>query len=87
MVLAQSRITAQGQVSVPAEVRKRLGIGPGSVIEWEQEGDKLIVRRAKKHTLHDLHSALFPSGAPAYKTDADLNEGIKKHLRSKHARR
>jgi AbrB family looped-hinge helix DNA binding protein len=87
MPLAQSRITAQGQISVPAKVRRRLGVGPGSVIEWEQEGDKLVVRRAKKHTMRDLHSALFPKGAPARKTDEELREGIRSHLRRKHARR
>lgn len=43
MAIAQSRLTAQGQVSVPAEVRRRLGIGPGSFIEWEQDGDKLVL--------------------------------------------
>ena len=34
----------KNQISVPAEVRKRLGIGPGSVIEWEEEGCKVVVR-------------------------------------------
>lgn len=87
MALAQSRLTAQGQISVPAEVRKRLGIGPGSVIEWEQEGNKLVVRRAKKYTMKDVHTALFPKGAPAHKTDDELRVGIQKHLRRKHARR
>jgi antitoxin PrlF len=87
MRLAQSRLTAQGQVSVPAEVRRRLGVGPGSVIEWEQDGDKLVVRRAKKFTMQDLHSVLFPEGAPARRTDDELREGIRKHLRGKHARR
>ena len=87
MSLAQSRLTAQGQVSVPAEVRKRLGIGPGSVIEWAQEGDQLVVRRAKKYNMQDLHSALFPKGTPARKSDEELREGIRKHLRNKHARR
>lgn len=87
MALAQSRITAQGQVSIPTEVRRRLGVGPGSVIEWEQEGDKLVVRRANKRTLQELHGALFPKGAPTYKTDEELKDGIKKHLRRKHARR
>lgn len=87
MRVAQSRLTAQGQVSVPAEVRRRLGVGPGSVIEWEQEGDKLVVRRAKKYTMRDLHSVLFPEGAPTRKTDDELREGLQKHLRGKHARR
>jgi AbrB family looped-hinge helix DNA binding protein len=87
MALAHSRLTAQGQISVPAEVRRRLGIGPGSVIEWEQEGDHLIVRRAKKYTMQDLHLALFPDGAPVHKTDDELRAGIHQHLRRKHARR
>ena len=87
MALAQSRLTAQGQVSVPAEVRRRLGIGPGSVIEWAQEGEQLVVRRAKKYSMQDLHATLFPQGAPARKTDDELREGIRRHLRVKHARR
>ncbi|MBV8308177.1 MAG: AbrB/MazE/SpoVT family DNA-binding domain-containing protein, partial [Gammaproteobacteria bacterium] len=46
MALAQSRLTAQGQISVPAEVRKKLGIGPGSVLEWDEQGEQIVVRRA-----------------------------------------
>jgi AbrB family looped-hinge helix DNA binding protein len=34
MPIAKSKVTAQGQISVPAEVRKKLGIGPGSTLEW-----------------------------------------------------
>jgi bifunctional DNA-binding transcriptional regulator/antitoxin component of YhaV-PrlF toxin-antitoxin module len=29
----------QGQISVPVEIRRKLGVGPGSVLEWEQDGD------------------------------------------------
>jgi len=38
MALAKSKVTAQGQISVPAAVRKKLGIGPGSTLEWVEEG-------------------------------------------------
>ena len=31
MSLPQSKVTAQGQISVPAEIRRKLGIGPGSI--------------------------------------------------------
>jgi hypothetical protein len=57
------------------------------VIEWDQEGDKLVVRRAKKYTMQDLHSALFPEGPPSRKSDEELQEGIRKHMQRKHARR
>jgi len=44
MALVQSKVTAQGRISVPVEVRRKLGIGPGSVLEWEEEGDAVVVR-------------------------------------------
>ncbi len=59
MAIAQSRVTAQGQVSVPADVRKALGIGPGSILEWEQEDGKVVVRRVGKYTFEDMRRALF----------------------------
>ncbi|HXK28355.1 MAG TPA: AbrB/MazE/SpoVT family DNA-binding domain-containing protein, partial [Candidatus Binatia bacterium] len=44
MPLAHSKLTAQGQISVPAEIRKKLGVGPGSVLEWDEKDDEVIVR-------------------------------------------
>ena len=64
MKLAQSRVTAQGQISVPAEVRKRLELVPGSVLEWDAEGDHITVRRVGRHTFEDLHGALFSQPPP-----------------------
>jgi antitoxin PrlF len=54
MTLARSKITAQGQISVPAEVRRKLGIGPGSVLEWNEEGEKIVVRRSARYNWEDL---------------------------------
>lgn len=87
MALALSRLTAQGQISIPAEVRKKLGIGPGSLIEWDEEGGKLVVRRATKYTMEDVHRALFPRRPPVKKSLSELREGIRAHMRRKHARR
>ena len=86
MSVAQSRVTAQGQISVPAEIRKRLGVGPGSVLEWDVEGDRVVVRRAARHTLEEIHRRLFPV-APGRRSLEEIDEGIRGHLRKKHARR
>lgn len=86
MPLAHSRVTAQGQVSVPAEVRRRLAIGPGSVLEWDQEGSAIVVRRAGRYTSQDLHEALFKQ-APRPRSLAELKDGIAQHVRRRHARR
>jgi antitoxin PrlF len=86
MAIAQSRLTAQGQISVPAEVRKKLGVGPGSILEWEEQDDQVVVRRAGRYTSDDIHQALFPQGA-AKKEPADVKEGVREYIRKRHARR
>ncbi len=87
MALAQSKVTAQGQISVPASIRKKLGIGPGSVIEWDEEGEKIVVRRAAKYSSADIRKALFPDGPPKRASIKDMKEGIRRYIREKHARR
>ncbi|MBL0171364.1 MAG: AbrB/MazE/SpoVT family DNA-binding domain-containing protein [Gemmatimonadaceae bacterium] len=87
MKLAQSRLTSQGQVSVPAEVRRRLGLSPGSVLEWEADGEHIVVRRSQKHSSADVHATLFPDGVAAAHSLQDLKEGIRRDLARRHARR
>ena len=86
MPIAQSKVTAQGQVSVPAKVRQRLGVGPGSVLEWEDDGDRVIVRKAGRYSSEDIHRALF-SKTPSRRTLEDLKAGIRKHIKKRHAGR
>jgi antitoxin PrlF len=84
MALAHSKVTAQGQISIPAEVRKKLGVGPGSVLEWEELGGQVVVRRAGRHSSEEVHRALFPQapkGGPA-----NVKEGIRTYIRKRHAR-
>jgi antitoxin PrlF len=84
----QTKLTSQGQVSVPASVRAWLGLTPGAAIEWTQEADSFRVRRAVKHSTLEVHQALFPQGssaAPA-KTLTQLKQGIGQHMRTKYAR-
>ncbi len=87
MKIATSRITAQGQISIPLEIRRRLGLAPGSTIEWDVEDEKVVVKRAAKYTLDDAHRALFPDGPPKPRTLEELKEGIAGYIRAKHARR
>jgi AbrB family looped-hinge helix DNA binding protein len=87
MALAKSKLTAQGQISVPAGVRQKLGIGPGSLLEWVEQGDQIVVRRAGRFTSEDIHRALFPEGPPKRRTLAELKEGLARQMRKKHARR
>lgn len=85
--IAESRVTTQGQISIPAEVRRRLGVGPGSVIEWDAEGEKIVVRRAGRYSSEEAHRALFPRGAPRRRSLEELRRGILAHAGRRHARR
>ena len=87
MALAYSKVTAQGQISVPADVRRKLGIGPGSILEWDEQGDSIVVRRSARFTSEDIHRALFPEGPPKSRTIPEMKEAIRKHVRERHARR
>lgn len=85
MAKIQSRLTVQGQISVPAEVRRKLGLAPGSVLEWQEEGGQYIVRRATRYSSKDIHDAVFRS-KPDRRQLSELKEGIRRRTRRKHAR-
>jgi AbrB family looped-hinge helix DNA binding protein len=87
MALAHSKVTSQGQISVPADVRRKLGIGPGSILEWDEIGDQIVVRRSARFTSEDIHRAVFPDRAPKSRTHAELKEGIRRRVRERYARR
>lgn len=86
MAIALSKVTAQGQISVPADIRRKLGIGPGSVLEWDQDGDNIVVRRSVRFTSEEIHRTLFPSQAPKKRTLSQLKDGIRRNMRERYAR-
>ena len=86
MAIAHSKLTTQGQISVPARIRQRLGLGPGSVLEWEEAGDAVLVRRAGRFSSSEIHRAIF-AAPPAPRTLADLTQGIRRHIKARHAQR
>ena len=85
--IAHSELTAQGQVSVPAAVRRRLGVGPGAVLEWDDDGGTITMRKAGRYSFDDLHRAVFPKGPPRRKTLAQMKEGVRRYIRTRHAGR
>jgi antitoxin PrlF len=87
MALAHSKLTAQGQISVPAQVRRKLGVGPGSVLEWDESGEQIVVRKAGRYSSEDVHRALFPEKPPAPRSLSELKDGVRQYIRKRHARR
>ncbi|MEI6593309.1 MAG: AbrB/MazE/SpoVT family DNA-binding domain-containing protein [Holophagaceae bacterium] len=84
MSIGQSRITAQGQVSIPVSVMRQFGLAPGEVINWETLNGRLVVAKAGQFSLEDVQQALkLPKGI--HKTDEELKDGIRAAMRAKHA--
>lgn len=86
----QTKLTSQGQVSVPAAVRSFLHLTPGSALEWTQDGDRIVVERARRHTTAEVHLALFagePVAAGPAKTLAELKQGVRRRMQQRHAGR
>jgi AbrB family looped-hinge helix DNA binding protein len=39
------KISTKGQVTIPQELRDRLGFVPGTRVEFEASGDEILIRR------------------------------------------
>ena len=68
-------------------MRRRLGVGPGSVIEWDADGDQIVVRRAGRYTSSEVHEEVFPYGVPKQKSADQIKAGIRAQVKRRHARR
>jgi len=89
MLEIQSKLTSQGQVSIPAAVRTALGVQPGATISWTVIGNNRVqVSRHKKFTNEDIHQFLFPNGFKGKaKTDEEIKQGAKLHVLKKFSRK
>lgn len=87
MIHTHTKLTSQGQVSVPASVRRALGLTPGSVLEWVEEHGRIVVKRATRHSSQSVRDALFPPAeVPADPKSLDeLKQGIRQHMKRRHA--
>jgi antitoxin PrlF len=63
------RVTSKGQVTIPLEVRRKLGIEPGSEVEFElDEGGARLVR-AKRARGNAIARRMRGRGTVAMSTD------------------
>jgi AbrB family looped-hinge helix DNA binding protein len=81
MLIATSKVTNQGQISVPAAVRRDLGIRPGTELIWDRRENGEYVVRPKQLTLAELHQIV---GQPtAHLSDEELQEARHEFLGSR----
>ncbi|MGQ0569697.1 MAG: AbrB/MazE/SpoVT family DNA-binding domain-containing protein [Armatimonadota bacterium] len=57
---AKARVTSKGQITVPREIRERLGLHPGDTLVFEVKGKRTRVHAEHRKTIADF-AGLFPS--------------------------
>ncbi|MGH2375150.1 MAG: AbrB/MazE/SpoVT family DNA-binding domain-containing protein, partial [bacterium] len=62
--MTRARITSKGQLTIPKEVRERLGVQPGDSLEFAYQGDRLEVRPLRRRRLEEFRG-LFPISSAA----------------------
>ncbi len=85
----QTKLTSQSQVSVPAPIRNAMGLKPGSVLEWNIQGDQIIVTRVVRWSTEEIHNALFDEKLRAKlpaKSLPELKQGIRESIKRRRAR-
>ena len=79
-------LTSKGQITLPKEIRDRLGLDAGSMLDFQVLPDNTITARTVKPDARRIRGLLkSPHAGPL--TVAQMDEGIAKHLREKHAPR
>lgn len=59
-MVVTAKITSKGQITLPKEVRKLLDVQEGSVVVFEKEDDRIVIKTAK--TLKDFKGVLKGRG-------------------------
>jgi len=56
------------------------------VIEWDEQGNRVVVRKAGRYSSEDIHRVLF-SKSPRRRTVEELKAGIRRYITTRHASR
>lgn len=67
-------MTSKGQLTVPVEVRRALGLQPGSKVEFVQNGPGVYELVVKTGSIRDLKGMLPPPDIPV--TIEQMNEAV-----------
>lgn len=73
-VMAITHLTGSGQITIPVELRRKLGMDTGSAMYWYVDGDGRLVGRPIPRTLEELYGS-FPA-RPGVKTEGDFDDLI-----------
>jgi len=63
--IREAKLTSKGQITVPREVRRALGVKPGDKIVFEQNGKNISVRPVRSKSVFAKYSGIGNPGMPS----------------------
>jgi antitoxin PrlF len=69
-----STISSKGQITVPLEIRRRLGLKEGDRVEFVVEGDRTILRPAQPA---ENPFQKYAGALPAFRSKSELNAWLR----------
>lgn len=75
-------VTSKGQVTIPAEVRRRLGIEPGDKVSFQVEDGTVRLERVK-WTVDEMYGSIEPLERPE-DWEARIEAAREEHLARRH---
>ena len=59
-----ARVTSKGQVTIPKEIRERLGVHPGEDVGFEERDNLLVISKVVTKSPFDKCCLLYTSPSP-----------------------
>lgn len=79
-------LTSKGQLTLPKEIRDRLKLDAGAILDFQVQADNTITARHVQPDARRIRGLLkSPHAAPM--TVAQMDEAVARHLRAKHVPR
>ena len=73
--MSEATVTSKGQVTIPADIRKALGLSAGERVVFTRLDDGTTVMRAKTRSILDLKGMLKPARGKRKVAIDDMNIG------------
>lgn len=84
--MEESTITSKGQVVVPAKLRRRYGLKPGTKVYFIERNDEILFQPQTKEFIRSVHGMLASETSVTKELLAERAKD-KEHEEAKHAKR
>lgn len=82
---ATARISKSGQITIPVEIREKLGLKPGDTVIWGIDDTNKATVRPVKYTFEELRGILGPLPTDM-SVDELINEVVHEGIERRHRR-